>query len=408
MAIVSEINMLGVTLTRSASKTRAANGEELVKRVQKKLNVYRAGRLSPLTCKPHTANTYLLSKISYRSGVVSLRASDTRKLQSALKQWVSQELLQKPAEVLLYRDKSEGGLELVNVAARANANLIKNFLDLGHPLSSSPSIYMKAVYSAFVLEEEDMQLLVKKPSFLPQLVYDTIREAWEEEGDLIARFTTKTWQERLTSRMFTHSRDPQTGLSLLIQTDQEKQMQEVDWECCWVNARCPGLTPTQQSFLFKMVHGLLPFNERLLKFGLSQNNHCNFCGQKDDSCHFLQCQQASGMGSQIRSFLQEATKEQKEISWLHLRVLFFNLHPTLRLPAMVLTAELGLLATHCRKRSKKLEPPCLISTIRSRGKALGRTRKFQQASQVLLDWAREASSTLHGHNVTSSSYHRLN
>ena len=235
-----------------------------------------------------------------------------------------------------------------------------------------------------------MQLLVKKPSFLPQLVYDTIREAWEEEGDLIARFTTKTWQERLTSRMFTHSRDPQTGLSLLIQTDQEKQMQEVDWECCWVNARCPGLTPTQQSFLFKMVHGLLPFNERLLKFGLSQNNHCNFCGQKDDSCHFLQCQQASGMGSQIRSFLQEATMEQKDISWLHLRVLFFNLHPTLRLPAMVLTAELGLLATHCRKRSKKLEPACLISTIRSRGKALGRTRKFQQASQVLLDWAREA------------------
>ena len=114
------------------------------------------------------------------------------------------------------------------------------------------------------------------------------------------------------------------------------------------------------------------------------------------------------MGSQIRSFLQEATKEQKDISWLHLRVLFFNLHPTLRLPAMVLTAELGLLATHCRKRSKKLEPACLISSIRSKAKALGRTRKFQQASQVLLDWAREASSTLHGHNDTNSSNHRMN
>ena len=92
-----------------------------------------------------------------------------------------------------------------------------------------------------------MKLVVKKPSFLPQLVYDVIREAWEEEGDLIARFTTKTWQDRLTTRMCTHSKDPQTGLSLLIQTDQEKQLKEVDWECCWVNMRCAGLTTSQQS-----------------------------------------------------------------------------------------------------------------------------------------------------------------
>ena len=38
-SVVSEINMLGVTLGRKSSKTRAANGEELVRRVQKKLNV---------------------------------------------------------------------------------------------------------------------------------------------------------------------------------------------------------------------------------------------------------------------------------------------------------------------------------------------------------------------------------
>ena len=46
--------------------------------------------------------------------------------------WVCQELLQKPAEVLLFREKWEGGLELVNVTARAYANVIKIFLDLGH------------------------------------------------------------------------------------------------------------------------------------------------------------------------------------------------------------------------------------------------------------------------------------
>ena len=79
-----------------------------------------------MICKLYTANVFLLSKISYRSGMICLRASDIHKMQSALKQqWVCQELLQKPSEVLLFRDKWEGGLELVNVTARAYANVIK-------------------------------------------------------------------------------------------------------------------------------------------------------------------------------------------------------------------------------------------------------------------------------------------
>ena len=80
-----------------------------------------------MICKPYTANVFLLSKISYRSGVTCLKASDIHKMQSALKQWVCQELLQKPSEVLLFREKCEGGLELVNFTARAYANVIKKF-----------------------------------------------------------------------------------------------------------------------------------------------------------------------------------------------------------------------------------------------------------------------------------------
>ena len=136
-----------------------------------------------------------------------------------------------------------------------------------------------------------------------------------------------------------------------------------------------------------MVHGLLPYNERLLKFGLGQSDQRNFCLQKDDLCHFLQSPQASGMGVLTRSILQEATTDQKELPWLHIRVLNLNLHPTLRLQAMALIVELGMLAILCRKRGKKLEPTMMTSSIKSRAKALGKTRNFQQASQVPLNWA---------------------
>ena len=93
------------------------------------------------------------------------------------------------------------------------------------------------------------------------------------------------------------------------------------------------------------------------------------------------------MGVLTRSILEEATTYQKELPWLHIRVLNLNLHPTLRLPAMVLIAELRMLATLCRKQNKKLEPAMMTSFIKSRAKALGKTRNFQQASQVLLDMA---------------------
>ena len=112
--------------------------------------------------------------------------------------------------------------------------------------------------------------------------------------------------------------------------------------CGWMRVEAGGLTPTQQSLLFNMVHGLLPNYERLLKFGLGQSDQCNFCCQKDDLYHFLQCPQAAEMGVLTRSILQEINTDQKELPWLHIRVFNLNLSPIHRLPAMILIAELGL------------------------------------------------------------------
>ena len=89
---------------------------------------------------------------------------------------------------------------------------------------------MNAVFRAHVLEEENMKKVVKKPTFFTQLVYDSIKEALEEEGDSIFSYSTKAWQLRLTRRLVTHSTDPQTGLSSLILSSQEEKLQSADWE----------------------------------------------------------------------------------------------------------------------------------------------------------------------------------
>ena len=145
MKVVDNINLLDVKLARTTCKTRELTGSDLVASVQAKLNHFKAGRHSALVLKPHLANVYLLSKISHKAAAVHLRCTDVKKLQSAIQSWVTQELLKKPQEALLHRSTCEGGLGLVNVQARALANLMRSFLQSVHTSS-----YMMAISKAFV------------------------------------------------------------------------------------------------------------------------------------------------------------------------------------------------------------------------------------------------------------------
>ena len=164
MKVVDNINLLGVKLARTTSRTRELNGSSLVESVQAKLNHFKARRHSSLVLKPHLANVYLLLKISHIAAAVHLRCTDVKKIQSAIRNWVTQELLKKPQEALLYRSTCEVGLGLVNVHARAMANLTKSFLQSVH--SSS---YMLAIFKAFVMEDKESKHLVRKPSFFKTL-----------------------------------------------------------------------------------------------------------------------------------------------------------------------------------------------------------------------------------------------
>ena len=92
MKVVDSINLLGVKLAWTTTRTRKLKGSELVASVQSKLNHFKAGRHSALVLKPHLANVYLVSKISHKAAAVHLRCTDLKKIQSAIRSWVTQEL----------------------------------------------------------------------------------------------------------------------------------------------------------------------------------------------------------------------------------------------------------------------------------------------------------------------------
>ena len=84
---------------------------------------------------------------------------------------------------MLYRSKEFGGLQLVNVKARAMANLLKTFIDQCYYGSPFFNNYLNAIFRIFVTEEVQMQGM-KRPSYVNQEMISIIKEAIAEGEDL--------------------------------------------------------------------------------------------------------------------------------------------------------------------------------------------------------------------------------
>ena len=381
MKVVDSINLLGVKLARTTTKTRELNGSELVASVQAKLNHFKAGRHSALVLKPHLANVYILSKISHKAAAVHLRCIDVKKIQSAIRSWVTQELLKKPPEVLLFRSTTEGGLGLVNVSARAMANLTRNFLQSVH---SSP--YMLSIYKAFVLEETEYKTLVRKPSFFPESTYDLIKEAFSDIRGYIFSLSTKQWQDRITKKWSTHVRDPSLGTFSLLSTTTEEQCPAADWSYTWQNIRLRGLSPEQKSTLFKFCNNLIPNGVQLHKFKMSNTPTCQFCNEIDDKLHFMTCVQSNLIGAFISEALSPLFFQQETFSWE--KVGRAELHATShddRLAGLILLSEAVHHISTLRRRGIGASPAKFAPILRHRAEVV--CQKFPGSGTLLSAWA---------------------
>jgi hypothetical protein len=190
-------------------------------------------------------------------------------------------------------------------------------------------------------------------------------------------------QERVRIRSITDSSDPQTGLCTLIPTKEEDQNKNTDWENIWQNARCKGLTPAQSSFLFKLVHNLLPNNSKLLKFGLRENDICTFCTQSDNKSHLWFCTQTTGLGMVVRAILQEHSVQNQQVPWDSLCRLEVDQPQHHTLQAMVMVAEVGAHITANRPRDSSRNQRWSLQL--SGSAALQASKKHELAGRALLE-----------------------
>ena len=213
-----------------------------------------------LSLRSQSVNTYCLSKVWFKSASIDLRVMDSNQMLSSIKSWIYADLLIKPEELVLYRSRQQGGLGLMNVKYRAMAELIKSFLDTAINPKFKRNLFHHALYRWHIEDDRDIPDPGKPPYFSDDL-FAAIKAA-KSEGLRPSSMTVGMWYRFLMEEKVFQEKD-ENGFSFPIQMKAEKLSPNNNWEVIWPLIILPGLDSRTRSFLLKLLHNLLPTQERL-------------------------------------------------------------------------------------------------------------------------------------------------
>ena len=276
MKLSPQLSMVGVELASSWQATRKINCDELKDRVKNTIGSWRSGKHMPLVCRPFSLNSYCLSKVWFRTGSIDLRQGDIQDISSKCKSWCYQDLLQKPSEVILYREVEQGGLGLHHVQSKAMAHLISTFLQTAASSRFIQSLFHNQLYRYHVLDETDLP----DPGYTPyysQSFFNIIKKVKTNTPLNPVHMTTKEWYRFLLEENITMREVDADGRRELVPCRVEEHAPEVSWSESYRLLRLKGLCPEQKSLLFKLVHELLPTKERVSNIIPTTNPACLLC-----------------------------------------------------------------------------------------------------------------------------------
>ena len=254
-------------------QTRKSNGDIIQTRVSNNINAWTSGKFMDLTSRPWSVNTYCLTKAWFKCHTVDLRVSDINSVTSKVKSWLFQDQLEKPEEMILFRPINMGGLGLHSVKIKAKVSLIRTFLETAVHPSFSHSLYHTLLYREHVLN--DTTVSVPMPPYFSASFFDSIRWVKENTPLNVATMSTAQWYRVLVEKEVTMVNIDTR--SEYIKSRAELASPETDWETSWRHARMMGLGTEVTSFLWKLLHNILPTELRLSRIMPNSQENCKFC-----------------------------------------------------------------------------------------------------------------------------------
>ena len=302
------LDFVGVELRSTFVQTRKVNGEQLQTRIKNTVGPWKAGRFMPLTLRPYSANTFALSKVWFKCSCVNLRIQDINVITSQVKSWLYQDCLEKPSELVLYRNSADGGLGLFHVQIRSLALLIRSFLETSANPKFRHSLYHEVMYRYHVLDDDS----VPNPGltqYYDQHFFSILKHYKTTSPLNIAVLSTKQWYRLLLEDRVLMSPADDNSPPSLLPVRAESLHPSTDWPSTWTLARTKGLGSQLTALLFCLLHQLLPTQDHVQRIVGAAQEHPGRCQQcqleVEDLLHaFFLCQKSMVAGHALLGYVQ--------------------------------------------------------------------------------------------------------
>ena len=205
------------------------------------------------------------------------------------------------SEVLLYRAVEDGGLGLHHLESKAKTHLIATFIQTAAGKRFQTSTFHSWLYRYHVLGETHLP----DPGYTPyynQHFFLEIKKVKEESPLNPLFMTIKEWYRYLLEKNVTRREVDHEGRTEIFPCKMEERNPEVFWSESYRISRLKGLSPDSKSFLFRVIHTLLPSKERLhhLTPHVSPLCWCN-SGADESYLHlFFQCEKNAQAGQTLQ------------------------------------------------------------------------------------------------------------
>ena len=374
LVLSDHLDMVGVQLRATWTQTRKVNGEIVQERVSNTINPWRAGKFMPLSMRPSSVNSFVLSKVWFRCSSVDLRVADITAVNSSVKSWLYGDMFEKPSEIVMCRPTTHGGLGVQSVKYRAQAALIRTFMETAAHPQFRHSLLHSHLFQYHVLGDTSLP----DPGFLPyypQSFFQTIKNVHEKTALNVKTMSTSQWARVLTEEGLTMEQVPNQESMQYIPCRSELSAPQNDWQLSWRLCRSTGLNSDMISFNFKLLHHILPVRHRLNQLTPTTSPLCILCTNSSPETvqhALLTCQYNDGSGQALVSTLQRILPALTPDKLLLLQLP--SLPEALEMSIVFFTAALLLEIWNRRTKKVKITLYEIRSTLEARCSLLRETR----------------------------------
>ena len=223
-----------------------------------------------------------------------------------------------------------------------------------------------------------------QPPYYDNSFFDSIKKV-KQQGILnLKTMTSGEWHMVLLEINVTH-RLTASGREELLPCRIEANNPALDWDKIWALSATTGLPSSFLTFLWQMVHDLLPCQSRLYRLRMPNtvSEICTLCNsaQVGDLTHSLvMCSYNGGAGNFLVDKLHHVLPHVQPHQVVQLD---FDVEQDLQLPLVFLTSSVLSQVWECRKQKK----PCHLFTIRATLEAgvniLRKSRHVKAADRLL-------------------------